>query len=87
MILYLLRRESLMRGWGRIIDPTVDCVFTTLFGNPDHPNVLLGLLNAVLQPAKRFVSVHILNPILEPQHIGDDKAILDVEATDENGIC
>ncbi|HND33777.1 MAG TPA: Rpn family recombination-promoting nuclease/putative transposase, partial [Myxococcota bacterium] len=67
------------------IDPTVDCVIHTLLGDPRRSHILLDFLNAVVAPELRFESVTILNPVQNPEFIGDTQHVLDVEAVDQTG--
>ncbi len=67
------------------IDPTVDFAFKKLFGSPEHPDITIHFLNAVLRDNPRIVDIEILNPFLERDFADDRLAILDVLARDETG--
>ena len=67
------------------IDPTVDFAFKKLFGSPEHPDITIHFLNAVLRDDPRIVDIEILNPFLERDFADDRLAILDVLARDETG--
>ena len=67
------------------IRPTVDFAFKLMLGNPEHTNVTIHFLNAILEGQCRIANVQILNPILA-KHTDDDKlSVLDILATDEHG--
>jgi predicted transposase/invertase (TIGR01784 family) len=68
------------------IDPTVDCVFKALLGSPRHSVLLLDFLNGVLAPESPIAYVQILNPYNEREFVGDKLTIVDVKATDEQGV-
>lgn len=67
------------------IRPTVDFAFKRLLGSPEHPDVTIHFLNAVLADGPRITAVEILNPILEKDATEDKFAVLDVLARDELG--
>ena len=67
------------------IDPTVDYAFKLLLGNPQHPNITLHFLNAVLGDQARITEIEIINPILGQQDDLDKLSILDVAARDSTG--
>ena len=67
------------------ISPTVDFAFKVLLGSPEHMQVTLHFLNAVLGDQHRITSVEFLKPFLDKKR-GDDKlAVLDILATDDQG--
>lgn len=67
------------------IRPTVDFAFKMLFGNASHPEILIDLISAVIQPECPIDHVEILNPI-DPKNFDDDKlSIVDVKARDAAG--
>lgn len=67
------------------IDPTVDYAFKLLLGNPDHPEITLHFLNAILGNEIQISEVEILNPILGKESDLDKLSILDVLARDSVG--
>jgi predicted transposase/invertase (TIGR01784 family) len=67
------------------IDPTIDFAFKRVLGNPDHADITLHFLNAVMGGKPRITRVEFTNPFLEKQHFGDKLSILDILATDEHG--
>ncbi len=67
------------------IKPTVDFAFKKIFGVPQSPQSLLGLLNAILALPAPITDVEILNPF-SYQDFADDKLIvLDIRARDATG--
>jgi hypothetical protein len=69
------------------ISPTVDVIFKLLFGNADHPDLAMALLNAVLPVAgrPRVQSVEFLNPFSLAEFTGDKEIVVDVRVRDETG--
>jgi predicted transposase/invertase (TIGR01784 family) len=65
------------------VDPKVDIAFKKIFGNTNHPEVLISFLNAVLE--KNIVAVEILNPYQAPKIELLKTTILDVKARDKWG--
>ena len=65
-----------------LMDPKVDIAFKYVFGNPQHPEITISLLNAVLDlpDDKKITKVQILNPDLNPRFKDDKFAILDIKA-------
>ncbi|HPR97030.1 MAG TPA: Rpn family recombination-promoting nuclease/putative transposase, partial [Thermotogota bacterium] len=74
----------------RYINPKVDYAFKRVFGNEQHPNILIAFLNAVFEyPAdaeERITSVSIKNPYLDKRTIDDKLAILDIRAETNNNL-
>ena len=66
-----------------LMDPKVDIAFKYVFGNPQHPEITISLLNAVLDlpDDKKITKVTILNPDLNPRFKDDKFAILDIKAS------
>jgi len=67
------------------IDPTVDCVFKALLGDPQRSALLCDFLNSILEPAPPVTGVEILNPYNEREFAGDKLTIVDLKATDSAG--
>lgn len=68
----------------RYIDLTNDYGFKIVFANPEHPDLLLGLLNAII-PDRHFVDITFLNPeVLGPDEDGKRQSY-DVRCSDANG--
>jgi predicted transposase/invertase (TIGR01784 family) len=67
------------------IDPTVDCVFKALLGNPRQSELLCDFLNSIIEPARPVTGVEILNPYNEQEFMGDKLTIVDLKATDAGG--
>jgi predicted transposase/invertase (TIGR01784 family) len=67
------------------IDPKVDFAFKLVFGSPDHTNITIHFLNAVLNFDPPITSVEILNPLQGKDHSEDKLIVLDVLAVDELG--
>jgi len=62
----------------QLLDPKIDIVFKLLFSHPDHRDILISLLTAVLRPKSPIAFVEVLNPEM-PKELPDDKgAVLDV---------
>lgn len=62
-----------------LLDPTLDIVFKLLFTrDPESHDALVGLLNAVLRPAKPVSEVVVLNPGIGPEAIEDKGVALDL---------
>jgi predicted transposase/invertase (TIGR01784 family) len=68
------------------IRPINDFAFKKAFGSPENKVALIGLLNAILNRPVPIRDVLLENPF-NPQDFLDDKlSVLDVKATDENGV-
>jgi len=67
------------------IRPTVDFAFKMLFGVPEHSDLLISILNAVLQPASPIAEVEILNPFNPKKTATDKLSVVDVKARDGVG--
>ena len=67
------------------IRPTVDFAFKMLFGVPEHSDLLISILNAVLQPTTPIAEVEILNPFNPKKTPTDKLSVVDVKARDEVG--
>ncbi len=69
------------------VDPRNDYAFRCVFGNEQHKNILIHLLNAVLRPPvhQQITAVEILNPFTLPVVLEDKQLILDIKAQDQTG--
>lgn len=67
-----------------LLSPRVDFVFKKIFGNEQHPNILISFLNAVLNQKDAITSVKILNTDIDKEHIDDKYSRLDIKATTNN---
>src|SRR5689334_8392893 len=67
------------------IDPKVDLAFKKVLGSPEHAEITIHFLNAVLGGSPRITFVEILNPILDQEYDDDKLAILDIRAQDDQG--
>ncbi|NOX54871.1 MAG: Rpn family recombination-promoting nuclease/putative transposase [Planctomycetes bacterium] len=67
------------------IKPTVDFAFKKIFGSPENRPALIGLLNAILTPARPIESVEILNPFSYQEFAEDKLIVLDIRARDSQG--
>ncbi len=67
----------------QLMNPKIDFVFKSIFGNENHPKVLISFLNAVLgcDETNKIVKVQIENPNIEKESIEDKYSILDIKAT------
>jgi predicted transposase/invertase (TIGR01784 family) len=68
---------------------THDVVFKFVFGKQEHEKVLISLLNAVLEgySSSLITVATIKNPFSLKEFDGDKQAVMDLNVTDENGIC
>jgi len=66
------------------ISPTVDFAFKLMLGSPEHSNVTIHFLNAILGDQPKIKQVKILNPILGQETDEDKISVLDILATDEH---
>jgi predicted transposase/invertase (TIGR01784 family) len=67
------------------IRPTVDFAFKKTFGDPNHRQPLISLLNAILALESPIVDVTIENPFNYQDFLEDKLSILDVKAKDATG--
>lgn len=68
-----------------LLSPKVDFVFKRIFGNEQHPNVLISFLNSVLTPTDRIKSVELKNSDIEKEHLEDKYSRLDIKAVTDRG--
>ncbi|MBL0709888.1 MAG: Rpn family recombination-promoting nuclease/putative transposase [Colwellia sp.] len=68
------------------INPQVDCVFKQLLGAKESTERLIDFLTSILSPKIPIASVEILNPYNEKEFIGDKLSVVDIKATDNNGV-
>lgn len=68
-----------------LLSPKVDFVFKRIFGNENHPNILISFLNAVMKPIDPIKSVQIRNSDIEKEHIEDKYSRLDIKAITNKG--
>ena len=68
-----------------LLPPKMDFVFKRIFGNENHPNVLISFLNAVLNPVDPIQSVELKDTTIEKSHVEDKYSRLDVRATTNKG--
>lgn len=66
------------------IDLTQDIGFKIAFGNPDHPEITRGLIQALI-PEREIKKVEFLNTELIPEQDGDKRMNFDVRCTDRDG--
>jgi len=69
------------------IDPRVDIVFKKLFGSPEHPNLTMSLVNAVLRQAGMppAISLSVENPFRIAEFEGEKNSELDILYRDQRG--
>jgi len=74
-------------GSTRLMDLKIDFAFKQLFGKVGNEPILLAFLNAALQSTqeKRIMSVEILNPEMQREHMEDKASVLDIHARTEQG--
>ena len=68
-----------------LLPPKMDFVFKRIFGNENHPNVLISFLNAVLNPVDPIKSVRLKDTTIEKSHLEDKYSRLDVKAMTNKG--
>ncbi|RXD25841.1 Rpn family recombination-promoting nuclease/putative transposase [Acinetobacter baumannii] len=68
-----------------LLPPKMDFVFKRIFGNENHPNVLISFLNAVLNPVDPIKSVRLKDTTIEKSHLEDKYSRLDVKAITNKG--
>ncbi|WEK38322.1 MAG: Rpn family recombination-promoting nuclease/putative transposase [Candidatus Pseudobacter hemicellulosilyticus] len=69
----------------RFIDPLTDYGFKKLFGNKDHCELLVDLLNALIRPEFLIIDIFFRNTeLLSPSKYGR-RIIFDIYATDSEG--
>ncbi|MDB8576111.1 Rpn family recombination-promoting nuclease/putative transposase [Turicibacter sanguinis] len=68
-----------------LLPPKMDFVFKRIFGNENHPNVLISFLNAVLNPVDPIKSVILKDTTIEKSHLEDKYSRLDVKAMTNKG--
>ena len=68
-----------------LLPPKMDFVFKRIFGNENHPNVLISFLNAVLNPVDPIQSVELKDTTIEKSHLEDKYSRLDVKAVTNKG--
>lgn len=54
-----------------LLSPKVDFVFKRIFGNEQHPNVLIAFLNSVLNSHDPIRAVELKNSDIEKEHLED----------------
>lgn len=72
----------------KFVDVKNDVAFRKIFGNENKKVILISFLNAVLdlKGQSRVKEVTLLNPFQLPRIAGEKSSIIDVRATDENGL-
>lgn len=68
-----------------LLPPKMDFVFKRIFGNEEHPNVLISFLNAVLNPVDPIKSVELKNHTAQKNYLEDEYSRLDVLAITNKG--
>lgn len=68
-----------------LLPPKMDFVFKRIFGNENHPNILISFLNAVLNPVDPIKSVNLKDTTIEKSHLEDKYSRLDVKAITNKG--
>ncbi|MBF0206268.1 MAG: Rpn family recombination-promoting nuclease/putative transposase [Oligoflexia bacterium] len=68
-------------------NPKVDLVFRKLFGSEENKDILMSLVNSVLQLKSPITEITIENPYNFASYAKSRKSILDISATDQQGIC
>ena len=52
----------------QLFDPKVDYIFKNIFGNENHPKILISFLNACIKPKSPITSVKIKNTELTKEY-------------------
>ena len=68
-----------------LLPPKMDFVFKRIFGNENHPNVLISFLNAVLNLVDPIQSIELKDTTIEKSHLEDKPSRLDVKAVTNKG--
>ncbi len=78
-----VKRKSENKEIYQLMDPKVDFVFKSIFGNEKKPEILISFLNAVFgyKGENEIVKVKVENPNIEKEDIDDKYSILDIKAT------
>lgn len=63
-----------------LLSPKVDFVFKKIFGNEQHPEILISFLNAVIQSDDPIKSVEIKNTDIEKEYLNAKFSRLDIRA-------
>lgn len=63
-----------------LLSPKVDFVFKKIFGNEQHPEILISFLNAVIQSDDPIKSVEIKNTDIEKEYVNAKFSRLDIRA-------
>jgi len=81
------KSQPSFQGEARYIDPTVDCVFRTLFGSNKNKALLLNFLNSImgLKGDQQLKSLEIIDPYNMKTYLEDKQGIVDVKVTDARG--
>ena len=69
----------------KFISPSNDVLFKYIFSNPKRKHILLALINSILEPHFKIVSLTILNPGIPPESQGDSTYVLDILCVTEEG--
>lgn len=71
----------------KFADPTNDLAFKKIFGDENHKDILLSLLNSILdfKGNKAIVDVTLMSPYQAPKIEELKETILDIQATNESG--
>jgi predicted transposase/invertase (TIGR01784 family) len=79
-----MKREQ--NGQPEILSPLNDYVFSVLFGDQRHINILAAFLKSVLDiPEEDYASLTIVNPFLKRLFKSDKTGIVDVRVTTRSG--
>jgi len=68
-----------------LLNPRVDLVFKKLFGNEEHTDLLISLVNSIVSAEDQIVRIEIKNPYNEKSFSRDKLSVLDIKAQDEKG--
>lgn len=68
-----------------LLSPKIDFIFKQIFGNENHPSILISFLNSILEPRNKVTSVTIKDRFLEKEYISNKYSVLDVRAETDKG--
>ncbi len=68
------------------LDPKNDLVFKKLFATEENKDLLMALINSILPKNEQIIKIELQNPYQVSDYITGKNSVLDIKATDENGI-
>ena len=80
----IMENQDINQARTRFIDLTEDYGFKITFENREHPELMMGFLNAVIRE-RNIVSITFLNPEPQPFEEEDKRPNYDISCTDDAG--